>query len=237
MNKKEKRKLSFKNIELRAEIQGEKKYLMGIIPYNSRSVPMWGTTEIIASSAFNKTIADGTEVRALYNHDDSKVLGSTKNNTLILENTETGLLCRVELPSTTYADDAFEIVNRGDVKTMSFGFIPQKWDDLDNGKTRILREVQLLETSFCVAFPAYPETNSVSYMRGLEKNNIDIDQLNTILEKDVIIEEDKTKIRDVINKLNCLVEEAAEEPVATTPNNDTSEKETIELMIETEINT
>lgn len=238
--KKEKRNLSFKNIELRAETKEDgKKHIMGIIPYNSRSVEMWGTTEIIAPTAFNKTIADGADVRALFNHDDSKVLGSSKNNTLILENTDTGLICRVELPNTSYANDVYEIITRGDVRTMSFGFIPIKWEDDEKGKIRTLKEVQLLETSFGVAFPAYPETNSLTYMRGIEKMNIDIEKLNTILEKEEIKDDEKIIIRDVINKLNSLIEEAAkEEPVLTTPDNDTSDKlerERLNLMIETEL--
>ncbi|MDR1876131.1 MAG: HK97 family phage prohead protease, partial [Flavobacteriaceae bacterium] len=179
---KKKQNITFKNLELRAQETEGKKYIEGIIPYNSRSVPMWGVTEIIDRTAFNKTLKDKNEVRALWNHDDSHILGNTKSGTLALENTDDGLVCRCELPNTTYANDLFEIIERGDVKTMSFGFNPVKWSDSENGKLRTLKEVALQEVSYGVTFAAYPETNSKTIMRGFMKRNIDIESINEILE-------------------------------------------------------
>jgi HK97 family phage prohead protease len=181
---KKKQNIIFKNLTIRSDETESKKYIEGIIPYNSKSVPMWGITEIIDRSAFNKTLKDNKEVRALWNHNDSHVLGNTKSGTLALENTDDGLICRCELPNTTYANDLWEVVSRGDVKTMSFGFIPVKWQDADNGKLRTLKEVSLQEVSYGVAFPAYPETDSQTYMRGFMKRNIDIEEVNEILEKE-----------------------------------------------------
>ena len=238
---KKKEKLMFKNLELRAETkEGGKKFITGIIPYNSRSLPMWGTTEIIAPTAFNKTLSDGADIRALYNHDDSKLLGSTRNGTLVLDNTETGLICRVELPNTSYADDAFEIINRGDTKNLSFGFIPIKYEDDAKGKTRTLTEVQLLEVSYCVAFPAYPETNSITFIRGFMKRNINIEALNEVLEKDILEDTDKQTIKQTIDSLSGLIK--PDEAVTIEPENSTQDKNTskedaalIELLIEAEL--
>ncbi|MCL2157659.1 MAG: HK97 family phage prohead protease [Methanobrevibacter sp.] len=211
--KKEKRNFTLKNIELRAESNEGKKFVIGMIPYNSRSVQMFGVTEIIAPTAFNKSLADGSEIRALFNHNDNQVLGSTKSGTLKLENSETGLLCQCELPNTSFGNDCFEIINRGDVNTLSFGFVPIVWEDSENGKTRTLKEVKLIETSFCVPFPAYPETTSLTYMRGLSKRNIDIEKLNEVLEKEEILDDDKIIVKDVIDKLSSMVKE--EKPVET----------------------
>jgi len=242
--KKEKRKLSFKDIEVRAETKEDgKKTITGVIPYNSRSLPIFGVTEIIAPTAFNKTLTDKANVRALFNHDDSKVLGSTKSGTLRLENSDEGLICSVDLPNTSFGRDAFEIVSRGDVNTLSFGFIPQKWEDSNKEKTRTLKEVQLLETSFCVPFPAYPETTSIAYFRGLEKVNINIEALNDVLEKENFQDEDLLIIKNTVDKLNNLLPkgtavEEKQEPEETTSVNDTVEKENIEalqLQIEAEI--
>jgi len=246
MNKHEKRKISFNSIELRAEIGATgKKIVEGIIPYDSKSVPIWGTTEIISKTAFKKTLADKTVVRALYNHDDNRVLGSTESGTLVLENNEEGLICRCELPNTSYANDAYEVISRGDVKTMSFGFKPVKWIDEIDGKTRTLKEVKLMEVSFCVPFPAYEETTSLTYMRGLEKNNINIEVLNDALEKDELQDADKLTIQDTINSLRNLISEE-QEAVETEQGNTTQEQvntsvETkedttqIELLIEAEL--
>ena len=241
--KKENRKLSFNNIELRTLDNDGKKHVIGIIPYNSRSVPMWGMTEIISSTAFNKTLADKSVVRALFNHDENKVLGSTESRTLVLENTIEGLICRCELPNTTYGNDAYEIIKRGDVNTLSFGFIPQKWDDSDNGKVRTLKEVHLREISFAVPFPAYEETNSLVYMRGLKMRNIDIEKLNETLEKEEFNEDDKLNIKETINILNDLIKEpeaVENEPEPTTQdevNTPVEDNTNLLFEIESEINT
>jgi HK97 family phage prohead protease len=238
--KKEKRKLSFKDIEIRSSENEGKKYIEGIIPYDSKSVPIWGTTEIIDRTAFNKTLMDKSEVRALWNHNDSCLLGNTKSDTLVLENTDIGLICRCELPNTSYANDLYEIIDRGDVKTMSFGFTPIKWLEDDKGKLRTLKEVQLHEVSYGVTFPAYQETTSVTYMRGLEKNNINLEQLNETLEKDNLEDNDKLVIKNTIENLSKLIE--IKEPVIEQPKEDIKPEPVKEdnsgilLQIETELN-
>jgi HK97 family phage prohead protease len=236
--KKEKRNITFKNLEIRSTENEGKKQIIGIIPYDSKSVPMWGVTEIIDRSAFNKTLKDKTEVRALWNHNDSYILGNTKSETLELEDTDNGLICRCELPNTSYANDLYEIVSRGDVKTMSFGFIPVKWDDSNNGKLRTLKEVALQEVSFGVTFPAYPETNSQTYLRGFMKRKIDIESINEILEKEELTEEDLTALQEVVNTITNLIKEntpeteeeaaRAEPPKNDTPNNTGTSTETQE---------
>jgi HK97 family phage prohead protease len=209
--KKEKRNITFKNLNIRSTEKEGKKYIEGIIPYDSKSVPMWGVNEIIDRTAFNKTLKDKSEVRALWNHNDSFILGNTKSGTLDLEDSDEGLICRCELPNTSYANDLYEIVNRGDVKTMSFGFHPVKWHDTENGKIRILKEVQLHDVSYGVMYAAYPETNSQAYMRGFMKRKIDIESINEILEKEELTEEDLIALQEVINTLDSIIKEKSPE--------------------------
>jgi HK97 family phage prohead protease len=209
--KREKKNITFKNLEIRSSEKEGKKYIEGIIPYDSKSVPMWGVTEIIDRTAFNKTLKDKSEVRALWNHNDSFVLGNTRSGTLELEDSEDGLICRCELPNTSYANDLYEIVSRGDVKTMSFGFIPVKWNDAENGKLRTLKEVKLDEVSYGVTYAAYPETNSQTYMRGFMKRKIDIEAVNEILEKEELTEEDVTALQEVITTLTNIIKENSPE--------------------------
>jgi HK97 family phage prohead protease len=254
--KKEKRNITFKNLKIRSTEKEGKKYIEGIIPYDSKSVPIWGVTEIIDRTAFNKTLKDKTEVRALWNHNDSFILGNTKSETLELEDSDDGLICRCELPDTSYANDLFTIISRGDVKTMSFGFRPIKWEDSNNGKMRTLKEIKLEEVSYGVTFPAYPETNSKTYLRGFMKRKIDIESINEILEKEELTEEDLTALQEVVDTLNKIINEnspekedeadRAEPPKEDTPpNTDTSpepkeedkEKEAIKQEILALINT
>ena len=59
--------------EVRAA-EGGKSYIEGMIPYNSRSEEMWGFVEVLAPSAFNKTLGDGANVFAFWAHDERDVL-------------------------------------------------------------------------------------------------------------------------------------------------------------------
>jgi HK97 family phage prohead protease len=200
---KTKEKMFFKNIQIRSKETEDKRIIEGVIPYNSRSVPMWGGVEILDPAVFRKTLSDKKNIFALYAHDDNKVLGSTRAETLILENDEDGLTCRCILPNTSYANDAWELIRRGDVQTMSFGFRPIKWQD--NSSERILKEVSLEEVSFCVPFPAYQETSS-KILRGFKRMEINIDKINEILEKENLNEDDIATLQDFVKSINEVIE-------------------------------
>jgi len=220
MKKNEKRSLSFSGVELRAENKEGKKCLTGILPYNSPSSPMFGYREIISPTAFRKSLADKANIFALVNHDDNRVLGSTGSGTLELESTEAGLICRVELPKTSYAKDLYETVSRGDVKTLSFAFYPVKWQDDAEKKTRTLKEIRPTEVSFGVTFPAYPETASIAHFRGIEKMG-NVEKLNEILEKDALDESEKKTLQESIKFLQNLIGNESKEAAEAEPSTDT----------------
>jgi hypothetical protein len=73
-----------------------------------------------------------------------------------------GLLADADLPNTTYARDLSELIKRGDVDSMSFGFsVPRGGDTWnDEGTRRELREVRLHEVSVVTGFPAYKATSA-----------------------------------------------------------------------------
>jgi HK97 family phage prohead protease len=234
MKNKEIRKLFFKNAEIRTTEKEGKRIVEGIIPYNSRSVEFPnGMKEIIMSTAFNKTINDKANVFALYNHDDSKILGSTKSGTLILDNTSEGLRTILELGNSTIANDVWDIISRGDCTNLSFGFLPIKQEI--RGNERYLKEVNLKEISFCVSSPAYPETDSIAITRGFMKRKIDIESISAILEKEELTEEDVTALQEVIDNLTNIIKEnspekedeaaRAEPPKEDTPKNDDTSAE------------
>lgn len=199
--------------------QDGKKYIRGLIPYESPSEWM-GYTEFLAPTAFNKTLADGADVKALRNHDSSQILGRTKNGTLRLENTESGLIPEVEInEGVGYAMDLWAAVQRGDVDTMSFGFIPiqQEIKKTDDGEEVRITEARLIEVSFGVPFPAYPETSSEAVQRSLEDvlASDDLDEAGITL-----LNETKAKIDERLSR----VSPPSPEPPASTPA-DTSEME------------
>lgn len=191
--------------EIRANEENGERWVIGKIPYNSKSENLsWDKDrpiyEVITPTAFKKTLADKARVLAYYSHDTGKVLGSTKNDTLILENTEAELIARCKIPNTSWGNDAWEIITRGDVPTMSFGFIP--FDIETKGDTDYLRSVKLEEVSFCVANPAYPETNSIGEKRSLE------DDTNGVIEKikGEIKDKDMELLKTLRDSLNEIIE-------------------------------
>jgi HK97 family phage prohead protease len=217
-----------------------KRYITGVIPYNSRSVDFGGNTyEEIEQTAFNKTLSDNKDVKVFYNHDDSKVLGSSKAGTLKLESRSEGLHFSCELPNTSYANDAYEIITRGDCQTLSFGFLPVKTEI--RGNVRHLKEVSLEEISVCVPYPAYPAGNTDTELRSfLKRNNINQDKVEEAISDLSTDENNKnedsiTVVRQFIDSLQSLIpskenhtnEAAVNEPSNndTHKNNSTSEAE------------
>lgn len=150
--------------------------LYGSIQYNKESVimrDMWGDefVEEISLGAFDESIRNNT-IKALWNHDTSKVLGSTKSGTLRINIYNEQIGFENDLPNNTWGNDAKESVNRGDVDGVSFGFFvkEQRWSKVEkDGKEIYKRSIlkgEVVEFS-PTGFPAYP-VNSVN-CRSLEQ--------------------------------------------------------------------
>lgn len=136
--------------------------------FDSDSEDFGGWKERIAPGAFARDLADKKDIRALINHDTSRVIGRSSAGTLNLEETDSGLYVEISLPDTTEARDLLANVQAGNIDGMSFGFRARdaEWAEserADDGKKkkydyRILKDVELIEVS-AVAFPAYPATS------------------------------------------------------------------------------
>jgi uncharacterized protein len=104
------------------------------------------------------------DVRALINHDPTRILGRTKSGTLKLADSASGLNFRVELPDTGYARDLHESIKRGDISQCSFAFTANEdeWTDEEiDGEMcsiRTLKSVTVFDVS-AVTYPAYEETS------------------------------------------------------------------------------
>ena len=71
--------------------------------FNSDSEDFGGWKERIAPGAFARDLADNKDIRALINHDTSRVIGRSSAGTLSLEETDTGLF--VKLSITRFSDN------------------------------------------------------------------------------------------------------------------------------------
>lgn len=122
---------------------------------------LWpGATERIMPGAFDSFRTD--DVRALFNHEKSQVLGRQKAGTLRLEVDQHGLRYEITPNDSRIYRDVVGMLERGDVDGSSFQFFVKddEWRSLDNGdEVRELRSVQLLDVG-PVTFPAYEASNS-----------------------------------------------------------------------------
>lgn len=146
--------------------------------FNSPSEDLGGFVETIEPGAFRKSLRSRNDVKLLVNHDTGRVLASSRSGTMKLYEDEIGLRVEASLPNTTDGRDMAELLKRGDLNKMSFGFSVQK-DSWNNEMTqRTLKSVRLFETSI-VAFPAYAATEAM--VRSLDKAatraNVDADEL------------------------------------------------------------
>lgn len=180
--------------------------------FDKPSENLGGFVERIKPGAFTETLKDKrSDPRMLWDHNSQYVLGRRSAGTLTLEEDDKGLAFEAILPDTTYARDLAELMRRGDVKEMSFGFnvLRDEWSDLDKPIVkRDVLEVRLIEISI-VSFPAYPQT-SVK-LRDLR---------DTI---DALSDEDAVKVEEYIRTLGeAPVAETAPpvEPVAETVNSE-----------------
>lgn len=224
MKTKEIRSIKLDNVS--AQEDGDIRYIYGKIPYNTKSQKMYiGYSdcrfEKLDRNVFHKTLGDKSNVFANYSHDQSKILGSTKSNTLELEDKEDGLYIRCKVPNTSWGNDTWEVISRGDVTTMSFEFIPYDWVEDKIEDTVILRSAKLEAVAFCVAEPAYLETDSYASFR---KRNIDLEKLSEAIDEGKVTEDVK-KLAKTLNDLIAKEEERVKEEKEKEPKEEENKEE------------
>ena len=153
------------------------------IVFGVRSVNLtpWSDTrevyEVLEPGCITNDLLQRSDVILNLNHSNMvpDVLGRCRNGkgTLSLELRENKIECRCDLPRTNNANDALELMRRGDITGMSFAF-EDDWQDSENGvsyertaETRNGKEVWLrhvkritgLYDVAIVTHPAYQQTN------------------------------------------------------------------------------
>lgn len=115
--------------------------------------------EEVKAGAFDD--ADLSNVVLNLNHDDSILLGRTKNGSLTLTVDAKGLKFRAELPETQQAKDVYELVSSGLIDQCSFRFsIEEGKTEVKNGDdVFIITKVRKVYDVSVVTFPAYESTS------------------------------------------------------------------------------
>jgi HK97 family phage prohead protease len=133
------------------------------VRFNVLSKDLGGFQERIIPGAFDAVLKSGADIRALFDHDSSKLLGRTSAGTLRVGKDDRGLWFSVDLPDTTFARDLAVSVKRGDIRGMSFGFrVPPGGDRFIRGTGGTpIREVTAMDLKeiTVTSIPAYPDTS------------------------------------------------------------------------------
>lgn len=176
------------SIEIRSVESGN--YLIEgyINKFNTRSKFM-RFYEQIDKRAFDRTLAKGHNIFAMYNHNSDKILGSTKSGSLTLSTDDIGLRFSLQInPNVSYAKDVYELVKSGDVEGCSFGFIAleEQWDiQDDDSELRTILDLELIECTI-TPFPAYEESEATAKRSYQQHENVVEEQRKQLVEQEQI---------------------------------------------------
>lgn len=91
------------------------------LPWNDHLAETYGYVEEIRRGTFRKALAAGNDVPLLWQHDRNQLLATTKSGALQLSEDGRGLLVQAKLPKTGLGEYVRELIDRGDVRGMSYG--------------------------------------------------------------------------------------------------------------------
>lgn len=155
------------DFELRASGEDQKQTLKGYALRFGSIYDMGWFTEEVDSRALSG--ANMEDVRILFNHDSSLILGRTAAKTARVGVDSVGMWYEVELPNSPNGENVREAVSRGDVSQSSWGFkirtdstgrrIGDKWEMRNGKEHRVLTDISEVFDASPVTFPANPDTS------------------------------------------------------------------------------
>ena len=169
-------------VELRSEIKKGRK-LEGHASVFGQGAQQPGHVEMIAPTAFKRVLENpATDVRALFNHDPSLLLGRQSSGTLRLSTDSQGLPFEIDLPDTTVGRDVQVLAERGDLTGASFAFIPDEdeWETRDGVRVRTHTSIGSLLDVSPVTYPAYAGADVVL-------RSIDFSKLTLVTKREQLI--------------------------------------------------
>ena len=100
--------------------------------------------EVISPGAFTETLRTA-DVLAYFDHDRGRILGRSSSGTLRLKEDAKGLSVEIDLPDTSDGRDVRALIERGDIRGMSFGFrvTKEQWDETGEKAKRTILAVDL----------------------------------------------------------------------------------------------
>ena len=183
-----------RTVKLRSEVKGNTLYGYASV-FDTETYIRGDGYEIMGNTAFDNVLADeATDVRALFNHDMSMLLGRQSSGTLRWSIDSTGLPFEVDLPDTQVGRDVRVYLERGDLDGCSFG-----WLEGDSaiqtrqagGNVKVHTRIDRLVDVSVVTLPAYPGTTAK--LRGEQLRTFDTDGRSRLIRTKLRLTENTTK--------------------------------------------
>jgi len=142
--------------------------------------PDFRVVETIKPGTFSRAIAEKQDVRGLFNHEPSHLLGRTTAGTLSLQENSRGLYFDCDPPDTQIGRDVRTLIARKDITGCSFAFKVTKQtrtEEEDNGKVTVRRAIEDVDLYDVgpVTYPAYEGTDvkaRTQELRGVFEDGI-----------------------------------------------------------------
>jgi hypothetical protein len=153
--------------------------------------------EVIKPEAFDDVLrSENLNVKAVIDHDNSKMLARTKSGTLELSVDDYGLKYRILLPDTSLGRDIQNMVERGDIYESSFKYSTRKGDDVfsrdENGDLiHTVNKIRGLYDVSLVVDGAFANTNLEIAKRSLQE--FEAEEQEEVERKQAIKDELETK--------------------------------------------
>lgn len=167
------RRFSIEGAEVRTTADGKPELFGYALKWGVSYDLGWFTEEIDRSAL---SAADMSDVRILFNHDPSLILGRTAAGTATVGSDDTGLWYRATLPSSPTGENVRVALERGDVTQSSWGFYIRqdetgrrtgdKWEIRNGKEHRVITDVSKVVDASPVTYPANPDTSAAK--RSLE---------------------------------------------------------------------
>ena len=152
----------FSGVHLERRAGGGLPLIKGLAsPFEKLSEDLGGFRERVIPGAFRASInGERRDVAAMREHKPELLLGRQSSGTLKFRETHEGLEVSITPPNTEFGRQTVEEIRRGDLHSMSIGFVAVdvSWSREGGEDIRVLRDVDLFDVSV-VAFPAYPDTS------------------------------------------------------------------------------
>ena len=188
----ERRDFELEELEVRDDEDGGQVIRGMAIPFNRSSQDLGGFIERIDPGAVE---VDGTDVVMLWQHDSADPI-PRQSTGLKLEVRKSGVF--FEAQASDFSDRQLDLLQRGVVKQMSFGFLTldDEWQQDTKPVRRTLKKIELREIS-PVTWPAYKQTSVKVAVRSALDAGIELDS-----EPEVVAED--TSGADALRRLKLL---------------------------------